>query len=215
MRTSLTPSAQEVTDRSDTPTSKLLGQHEEAARWAAVCSGSGHCIPACTHGINPRFMLTMARLAAPARQQAAERRQNGFANFGKMTASVRVLSRLQLPPDLIARFRPEENTGDPPEVVFYTGCNLMKTPHIALLCLDILDAMGVRYRVNGGPSQCCGVLQLRAGDLATAGRIAHRTIKRLSAAAPRTISRPCQIVSPPGSTVPVPGAKAGSRLSMS
>ena len=36
---------------------------EASARWASVCSGSGHCIPACPHGVNPRFMLTMARLA--------------------------------------------------------------------------------------------------------------------------------------------------------
>ena len=36
---------------------------DASARWASVCSGSGHCIPACPHGVNPRFMLTMARLA--------------------------------------------------------------------------------------------------------------------------------------------------------
>ena len=46
----------------------------------------------------------------------------------------------------------------------------MKTPHIALLALDIMDAMGIRYRVMGGPSACCGVLQFGAGDLATSGR---------------------------------------------
>ena len=60
----------------------------------------------------------------------------------------------------------------------------MKTPHIALLALDILDAMGVSYRVMGGPSACCGVLQFGAGDLATSGRVAYRTIDRLAAAAP-------------------------------
>src|SRR5437879_12831067 len=27
----------------------------DAVRWAEVCSGSGNCIPACQHGINPRF----------------------------------------------------------------------------------------------------------------------------------------------------------------
>ena len=42
--------------------------------------------------------------------------------------------------------------------------------------------MGVRYRVMGGPSHCCGVLQFRAGDLATSGRIAYRTIERLAGA---------------------------------
>jgi Fe-S oxidoreductase len=163
------------------------GQHADAARWAAVCSGSGHCIPACQYGVNPRFMLTMARLATVAPQEPGARRKAGFAGFGKMTAGVRILSQLQLPPDTLSRFRPDADEPDP-EVVFYTGCNLMKTPHIALLCLDIMDAMGVRYRVMGGPSHCCGVLQFRAGDLATAGRISHRTVDRLASAAPRALT---------------------------
>ena len=51
------------------------GTHEDAARWAAVCSGSGHCIPACQHGVNPRFMLTMARLAEMGRKGPGERRK--------------------------------------------------------------------------------------------------------------------------------------------
>src|SRR5580692_9326417 len=115
---------------------------DAAARWATVCSGSGHCIPACQHGVNPRFMLAMARLAL------------------------------------------QRRTDDdrPPDVVFYTGCNLIKTPHIALLCFDIMEALGVRYRVMGGPSHCCGVLQFRAGDVATSGRVAYRTIERLAGA---------------------------------
>ena len=170
------------------------GEHADAERWAAVCSGSGHCIPTCKHGVDPRFMMTMARLAKPARRDPADRRKGGFAGFGKMSVGVRVLSRLQLPPDLLARFRPEAEEAEP-EVVFYTGCNLMKTPHIALLCLDIMDALAVRYRVVGGPSHCCGVLQFRAGDLTTAGRVAQRTIDRLTAAAPRAVAwcPTCQI----------------------
>src|SRR5215469_13538921 len=34
---------------------------EDAIRWGEICSGSGNCIPACKHGINPRFMVQMAR----------------------------------------------------------------------------------------------------------------------------------------------------------
>ena len=163
------------------------GEHAQAARWAEVCSGSGHCIAACEYGVNPRLMLALARHAGMEAQQAAERRQTGFTRFGAMTKGVRVLSRLQLPPDTLARFRSEEQD-EAPEVVFYTGCNVMKTPHIVLLALDILDAMDVRYRVMGGPSACCGVLQFGAGDLATSGRVAYRTIDRLAAAAPRALS---------------------------
>ncbi|MFL5288280.1 MAG: heterodisulfide reductase-related iron-sulfur binding cluster [Rhodopila sp.] len=105
-----------------------------------------------------------------------------------------MLSRLQLPPETLARFRaPDDEPA--PDIVFYTGCNVMKTPHIALLALDIMDAMGIRYRVMGGPSACCGVLQFGAGDLTTSGRVADRTIDRLKAAAPRALSwcPTCQI----------------------
>ena len=185
-----------------------------AARWAAVCSGSGHCIPACPHGVNPRFMLTLARLAMQRRADAATRRKDGFARFGAMTRGVRVLSRLQLPPDLLARFRPEEDApGEAPEVVFYTGCNLLKTPHIALLCFDIMDAMGIRYRVLGGPSHCCGVLQFRAGDLATAGRIAYRTVDRLAESGGRVLSwcPTCQVQL---GEVVIPGRPAEDRLEL-
>jgi Fe-S oxidoreductase len=33
----------------------------EAERWAQVCTNSGKCIPACDYGVNPRFMVNMAR----------------------------------------------------------------------------------------------------------------------------------------------------------
>lgn len=168
---------------------------EAASRWAAVCSGSGHCIPACQHGVNPRLMLALARTTALGHGEAAERRRAGFNRFGAMTKGVRVLSRIQLPPEILARFAAAGDAEQPADVVFYTGCNVLKTPHIALLALDIMDAMGVRYRVAGGPSSCCGTLQFGAGDLATSGRVATRTIARLTEAAPRTLSwcPTCQI----------------------
>jgi hypothetical protein len=50
-----------------------------------------------------------------------------------------------------------------------------------LLCLDILDALGVSYQVMGGPGDCCGVLQFRTGDLDASGRIAYRTTDRFAA----------------------------------
>jgi Fe-S oxidoreductase len=164
------------------------GTDAAASHWAEVCSGSGHCIPVCQYGVNPRLMLALARVADISRGAPAVRRQTAFTRFGAMTKGVRVLSRLQLPPTTLARFRSDEADEAAPQVVFYTGCNVMKTPHIVLLALDIMDAMGIRYRVMGGPSACCGVLQFGAGDLVTSGRVAYRTIDRLAAAAPRALS---------------------------
>jgi hypothetical protein len=64
--------------------------------------------------------------------------------------------------------------------VFYAGCNVIKTPHIALLVLEVLDALGVSYEIMGGTSTCCGIQQFKQGDAKTAGRVAYNTIERLS-----------------------------------
>ncbi len=153
----------------------------ESERWAQVCSGSGFCIPACPEAINPRFMLALARVAMQRRATAEEQHRKGSAGFSKMGHAVRVLSRIQLPADVLRRFRWEGPAETPPEVVFYTGCNVLKTPHIVLLSLDILDALGVSYSVMGGPGNCCGVIQFRTGDLDASGRIAYRTTDRFAA----------------------------------
>jgi Fe-S oxidoreductase len=153
----------------------------EAQRWAQVCSGSGHCIARCQDGVNPRFMLALARVAIQRRAGAEARREKGVSAFSSMGRSVRVLSRMQLPADVLAKFRGAAQEVEKPDVVFYTGCNVLKTPHIVLLCLDILEALGVSSHVMGGPGNCCGILQFRAADLDAAGKIAYRTTDRFAA----------------------------------
>ncbi|MGA7964981.1 MAG: heterodisulfide reductase-related iron-sulfur binding cluster [Gammaproteobacteria bacterium] len=72
--------------------------------------------------------------------------------------------------------------------VFYTGCNVLKTPHIALLALDIMDGLGVTHHVMGGPSYCCGVIQLRTGDTEVSGRQATNSLDKLAAGKTEVIS---------------------------
>jgi heterodisulfide reductase subunit D len=98
-----------------------------------------------------------------------------------------VLSRLQLDAGQLARLGQGRDAqaspsdgANPPDVVFYTGCNVLKTPHIALLCLDILDVLGVSYRVLGGPSHCCGIVQYRLGDLDAASRLGGSAIDKFA-----------------------------------
>ncbi len=153
---------------------------ERSEQWVSACSGSGHCIDACNDGINPRFMIHLARLARKRDVETDATRAAGKANFQKMARAVRILSRLQLPPDELARLSRAPRPADEPspDVVFYTGCNVLRTPHIALLCLDVMDRLDIRYEVYGGPSDCCGILQMRAGDTANAGRQGERTVDR-------------------------------------
>ncbi len=118
------------------------GGTRDAERWADVCTNSGKCIPACKHGVNPRFMVNMARVASREKLGADAVRRSAARFFSSMNRSTRVISRLLLAPEVLERLGPplrdpEDYHGDP-DIVFYTGCNIGKTPHIALL--ELLDA---------------------------------------------------------------------------
>ena len=163
----------------------------EAKRWAEVCSGSGTCIPVCQHGVNPRFMLSLVRLRQLEADQTINSHRQGGEAFSAMSRGVRILSQLQLSPELQAQLHTERERSEPPEVIFYTGCQVLKTPHIALLCLDMLDALNVDYEVFGGPRDCCGVLQYRTGDVPVSGRIGNRTTDRFRATGTKRVLSWC------------------------
>ncbi len=167
--------------------------NDDAVRWASVCSGSGNCIPACPEGINPRFMVQLARGFARAQKNGAPVNTRWRGPFATMSRGVRILSRLQMPPETLGRLRGLDAAPrtSPPEIVFYTGCNILKTPHIALLCLDALDLLGVDYEVMGGPGQCCGVYQFREGDYDTTARVGFATIDGLAKAGATTVLSWC------------------------
>ena len=156
----------------------------DAERWAAVCTNSGSCIPACADGVNPRFMVNMARIASKAKRGAENVRRSAHQYFSTMNRSTRMISRLQLSREVLDRLSPPLRATDAdakaPDIVFYTGCNIIKTPHIALLVLEVLDAIGVTYEVMGGVATCCGIQQFKQGDAKTAGRVAYNTIDRLA-----------------------------------
>ncbi len=115
----------------------------------------------------------------------AEQRRGGVDGFRKVAREVQHISRMQLDDAMLERLGQKPDTRPSPDVapdfVFYTGCNVLKTPHIALLALDIMDTLGITYKVMGGPSHCCGVVQMRTGDVATSGRFAEATMDKLAA----------------------------------
>jgi Fe-S oxidoreductase len=162
------------------------GHGSDASRkWAQACTLSGECIKACDEGVNPRFLLAMARVSiAKASHDLPARRRQGLERYRDLGRDVTVLSQLQLNDEVLERLGQKSASvsapGEPPDFVFYTGCNVLKTPHIALLALDIMDALGIRHQVMGGPSHCCGVVQMRPGDLEMSGRMGSNSIEKLS-----------------------------------
>jgi heterodisulfide reductase subunit D len=159
----------------------------DSRRWASTCMLTGECIKVCEEGVNPRFLLAMARLSmAKDKAEPRERRREGVDGFRKLNLDVTVQSRMQAEDDVLARLGQKVAAGSASEVapdfVFYTGCNLLKTPHIALLALDIMDALGVTYKVMGGPTHCCGVIQLRTGDTDVSANMAANTMRKLAEA---------------------------------
>ena len=163
------------------------GHGPDASRkWAQACTLSGECITACDEGVNPRFLLAMARVAiAKATHDLPARRRQGLEKYRDLGRDVAVLSQLQVNDEVLERLGQKSaavvaTADEPPDFVFYTGCNVLKTPHIALLALDIMDRLGIRYQVMGGPSHCCGVVQLRPGDLEMSGRMGTNSIEKLS-----------------------------------
>ena len=162
-----------------------------SAQWARSCILSGDCIKVCDYGVNPRLMLAMARMRlSDDASELKTRRGEAVKAFAKLGRDVKILSRIQLDDRQLARLGQGSGGGEDtsssdgpvaaPDVVFYTGCNVLKTPHIALLSLDILDALDVSYRVLGGPSHCCGILQYRSGDMEMANRMGASTIRKFA-----------------------------------
>jgi Fe-S oxidoreductase len=160
----------------------------EAERWAAACSMSGACIEACNYGVNPRIMVRLAHFANTRRRAGDKARGNATLAFRGMARAVRIVSRLQLGESVLTKLQPPIGRALParkPDIVLYTGCNVHKTPHILILCLQVLESLGLTYEVVGGPSACCGIFHLLSGDAESSGRIglhALAQIKDLGAA---------------------------------
>ncbi len=71
-----------------------------ARAWASSCSNSGHCIPACPEGVNPRKMLALARLELKRHEamgEVAPLRQAGRTKFKGLHDAIRLLQHPEDP----------------------------------------------------------------------------------------------------------------------
>jgi len=98
------------------------------------CNGCGLCIPACPEAVNPRRMLMLANTVA------AEQGIPTPQLFRKMSRAIRIMAAMQLaPPEFDNLLR--NPRAHPADVVFYTGCNPIRTPHLLFNAMAILDAL--------------------------------------------------------------------------
>src|SRR3954453_24259879 len=101
-----------------------LGDGPEVSRkWANSCVLSGECIKVCDYGVNPRFLLNMARVAmARAKNEPRQQRKRGVDGFRLVARDVMQLSRMQLTEPELARLgqdpSAEQDSTEPPDVVF-------------------------------------------------------------------------------------------------
>jgi heterodisulfide reductase subunit D len=151
---------------------------EGLQKWLDACDGSARCSAACPEGINVRQWVTVAKLkATEAARPAGQNATLAASRFRHMAQAVRLLASMQLPSETLKKILApaEKRTAD---VLFYTGCNVLRTPHIVLNVMDILDALELDFDVVGGTAHCCGVYQFQEADLPTYERMGHRTFQR-------------------------------------
>src|SRR5205814_8359779 len=73
-------------------------------KWAEACVLTGECITACNYGVNPRFLMGMARVAMARRgHEPTEQRRHGIEGFRKVAREVTHISQLQLSDEVLAR----------------------------------------------------------------------------------------------------------------
>ncbi|HYD06320.1 MAG TPA: (Fe-S)-binding protein [Reyranella sp.] len=151
---------------------------EPLQKWLNACDGSARCSDACPEDINVRQWVTIAKMKAlEATRPRTEGASNAASRFRHMAQAVRLLASMQLPSATLQRILApaERRTAD---VLFYTGCNVLRTPHIVLNVMDILEALELDFDVVGGTAHCCGVYQFQEADLPTYERMGHRTFQR-------------------------------------
>jgi heterodisulfide reductase subunit D len=162
----------------------------EARRWTEACNGSGECNAACPEGINVRQWISIAKLRLKDGVAETERAAVAGQQFRQMAQVIRLLASMQMPTAELKRLLAPA-TGRRADLVFYYGCNVLRSPHIILNVMDILEALGLEFEVIGGAAHCCGVVQFMGGDLKTYERIAPKTYGSFAAMGAKTVVTWC------------------------
>ena len=153
-----------------------------ATAFVEACSGSALCRDVCPEGIDPFNMMRTAKV----RQSVLKGKRTPPSDYKLVDLS----RQMQLGSHEPRWFTRRPPTDARAELVFYMGCNIMRTPHIALTVMDLLDRLGVDYATVGGGANCCGIKQFRVG-LAAAETVSRNTIDNFASLQPQEVVSWC------------------------
>ena len=153
-----------------------------AQSFVEACCGSARCREVCPEGLDAYDLMRIAKV----RNNVLAEKKPPASDYHLIDLS----RRSQLGP-----VEPRWYTRRPPadaraEYVFYMGCNIMRTPHIALGVMAILDVLGLDYATVGGGANCCGIKQFRVG-LPAAETVAQNTLTNFGSLQPKEVVSWC------------------------
>jgi Fe-S oxidoreductase len=164
---------------------------EIAETWAETCMGSGACITQCPEAINPRLMISIALNRI--RTDKTVRGVNPTATYyRRMSQIIKLAAGMQMSPEQYQRITGRKGNPAHADLVFYLGCNVIRTPVIVFSAMDILDEIGADYAMLGGASNCCGVIHLKLhGDVEGADALGGTTIDKMASYEPSKVLTWC------------------------
>jgi len=84
-----------------------------------------------------------------------------------------------------------EKLAQPHEYVLYLGCNVLRTMHLAEAIVAVLKALNVDFVTLGGPSNCCGIVHQRNGDLKVSTQLTQHTLDKFTQVQPKAVLMYC------------------------
>ena len=164
---------------------------ELAETWAEACMGSGECISHCPEEINPRLMISIALTKIRAEKTARGDNPAG-TYYRRMAQMVKLAAGMQMSPEQYQRITGRQGNPEHADLVFYLGCNVIRTPVIVFSAMDILDEIGADYAMLGGASNCCGIIHLKFhGDVNGADALGDSAIDTMASYQPNKVLHWC------------------------
>jgi Fe-S oxidoreductase len=111
--------------------------------------------------------------------------------FARYFGEIRLLGDLQLRDRDKPFFDRPPADPAPKDLLLYLGCNILRTAHLAVTAVAILEAMGFDVNTVGGPSYCCGIVHHRNGEPEAARTYVGNSLRHFAAYKPKHVIMWC------------------------